>query len=145
MITGIDHTAISVPDMDAALAFYQELLGFEVESDSAWPQGVEEIDRVVGLRNSAARVAMLRFGNSRVELFQYEHPVPEVQDPQRAVNHHGYTHFCLDVVDIEKEYQRLADAGMQFNSAPVNLGTSIAVYGRDPFGNVIELKEELPR
>jgi catechol 2,3-dioxygenase-like lactoylglutathione lyase family enzyme len=144
MITGVDHTAISVPDMEAALAFYHGVLGFEVESDASWPRGSRDIDRVVGLENSAARVAMLRLGSTRLEMFEYRHPAPELQDPQRPVHHHGYTHFCLDVVDIQAEYDRLLAAGMQFNSEPVHLGSSIATYGRDPFGNVIELKENLP-
>ena len=29
MITGIHHVAISVPDLDKAVSFYHEILGFE--------------------------------------------------------------------------------------------------------------------
>ena len=39
MIRGIHHTAISTPDIDRAIAFYRDLLGFEVLVNGAWPRG----------------------------------------------------------------------------------------------------------
>ena len=58
------------------------------------------------------------------------------------MNDHGYTHFCLDVQDIEAEYQRLSSHGMVFNCEPPDLGGAIrATYGRDPDGNVIEIQQ----
>ena len=41
----------------------------------------------------------------------------------------------------QAEYDRLAAAGMEFAGPPVDFGTSSAIYGKDPFGNVIELYE----
>jgi glyoxylase I family protein len=32
-------------------------------------------------------------------------------------------------------------AGMEFVGEPVDFGTASAIYGRDPFGNVIEIYE----
>ncbi len=54
---------------------------------------------------------------------------------------HGLAHFCLQVTDIEAEYERLRAAGMTFHAPPQQLGTSAAIYGRDPFGTIIELYE----
>ena len=54
---------------------------------------------------------------------------------------YGYPHFCLLVDGIEAEYGRLSAAGMEFAGPPVNFGGSSAIYGKDPFGNVIELYE----
>ena len=50
---------------------------------------------------------MLQAGNAYLELFQYESPVRTPADPARNPASQGYTHFCLDVVDIDAEYERL--------------------------------------
>lgn len=141
MIHGIDHTALSVPDLRAALDFYCGVLGFELESESGWPRGARRVDALVGLEDSASKVAMVRMGDTRIELFQYESPEPRLQDREFRVCDHGITHLCLAVSGIEQEYERLIEAGVVFNAAPVDVGTSICVYGRDPFGNVFELKQ----
>ena len=67
-------------------------------------------------------------------------------DPPRQPYHRGYTHFALDVVDIDAEYQRLSENGMTFHAPPPSreeMGGSAlrAIYGRDPDGNIIELQE----
>jgi len=119
MIVGLHHVALGVPDLDDGIAFYTEHFGFEL--------------------GSAARGAMLKTSNAFVELWQYEEPAPveRCADP----NDRGYVHICLQVRDIEVEHKRLTEAGMTFVGPPVDFGTSSAIYGRDPFGNVVELYE----
>ncbi len=143
MIRGIHHTAISTPDLERALAFYRDVLGFEEVNDFTWPVGSMVIDGIVGLKDSSARTVMLKAGNAMIEFFQYESPPPKLGDPARPVSDHGITHFCLDVRDIEAEYERLMAAGMTFHCPPQDLGEVKATYGRDPDGNVIELQEVL--
>jgi catechol 2,3-dioxygenase-like lactoylglutathione lyase family enzyme len=142
MIHGIDHTALSVPDMDAALQFYSGVLGFEVLMNFAWPSGAKPLDDLVGLPDSASKVAMLRLGDTRIEVFEYLNPKGRAQDPDRPVCDHGIIHLCLAVSDIAGEYERLREAGVRFNSTPIDLGREVCVYGRDPFGNVLELIEK---
>ena len=141
MILGIHHAAISTPDLERALAFYCGLLGFDEMMKAGWPKGVESLDQLTGLADSASKVAMLKKGNAMLEIFEYESPVPRPADPDRPVNDHGLTHICLDVTDLDAEYARLEKAGMRFHSAPVDTGPTRCVYGRDPDGNVIELQE----
>jgi catechol 2,3-dioxygenase-like lactoylglutathione lyase family enzyme len=141
MIYGIDHTALSVPDLAAAVRFYREVLGFELESESGWPRGAKRVDALVGLRDSASKVVMLTLGATRLEIFEYDSPEPSPRHPGLRVCDHGITHICLRVTEIEAEYARLVDAGVRFNAAPVDVGTSICVYGHDPFDNVFELKQ----
>lgn len=142
MIHSIDHTALSVPDMEQALAFYAGVLGFEIEMNAGWPSGAKPLDDLVGLRDSASKVAMLRLGSTRLEIFQYQNPEGKSQDPNRPVCDHGIIHLCFAVTGIEEEYERLAQAGVRFNSRPIDLGREKCVYGRDPFGNVLELIEK---
>lgn len=144
MINGLHHVALSTPDLDRLTAFYRDLLGFEiVDWPGGWSVGNAVIDEIVGLKDSAARQAMLRAGNLYLEVFEYSSPTPKPGDPNRPVCDHGYTHFCLDVTDIDAEYARLSAAGMRFHRAPVSdPGQGIAsAYGRDPDGNVIEIQE----
>ncbi|HET7204653.1 MAG TPA: VOC family protein [Steroidobacteraceae bacterium] len=143
MILGIHHTAISVSSLDRSLAFYCGVLGAEVCAEFEWRPGEDVIDGILGLRNSSARTAMLRFGNVHLELFEYHTPTPEPQQPDRPVCNHGYTHVALEVRDIRSEYQRLVAAGMAFHCEPQFMGDIAATYGRDPDGNVIELQEVL--
>ena len=143
MIHGIDHTAISVPSLEKALDFYGKLLGFEVLFNAGWPRGSGPLDTLVGLEDSESKVAMIRLGDTQIEVFEYASPEPRAQDAARPVNDHGITHICLRVSGLREEYARLRDAGVQFNSEPVDLGTSLCVYGRDPFGNTFELIEDI--
>ena len=143
MIRGIHHTAISTGDLDRALKFYRDLLGFEVAMEFEWPKGTESADSITGLKDSAARTVMLKAGNMMIEIFEYSSPAPREGDPRRPVCDHGITHICVDVVDIESEYERLKAEGMMFHCPPQDLGIAKATYGRDPDGNVVELQEVL--
>lgn len=141
MILGIHHTAISTSDIERSLRFYRDLLGFKEVFTSSWEVGTEITDRIVGLRDSSARVVMLRAGNACVELFQYATPEPKLGDVNRPVCDHGITHLCLQVSDIDAEYARLLAAGMRFHCPPQPAGSLRVTYGRDPDGNVVELLE----
>lgn len=144
MIRGIHHTAISTGNLNRMLAFYRDLLGFSILFESGWPAGTERADRITGLAESSARVVMLHTGNANIELFEYASPAPRPGDPHRPVCDHGITHICLDVKDLDAEYERLKAAGMTFHCPPQDLGMDVrTTYGRDPDGNVIELQEVL--
>lgn len=141
MIKGFHHAAISTPDLNRCIAFYTETIGGEVAWEFGWEEGSLEADAITGLHNSASRAAMLKIGNSYLEVFEFSSPAPTLQSGNRPVNNHGITHVCLEVVDIQAEYDRLKAAGMAFHSAPMAQEGSSMVYGRDPDGNVVELIE----
>ena len=141
MIRGIHHTAISTPDLERSLRFYRDLLGFEEIFSSGWKRGAETADKITGLHDSSAQVVMLKAGNAFIEIFQYSSPLASQGDPNRPACDHGITHLCLDVNDIQAEYERLKASGMAFHCPPQGMGGVIATYGRDPDGNIVELLE----
>jgi len=141
MIRGIHHTAISTPDLERSVRFYRDVLGFQEIFTSGWNQGAETADKITGLRDSSARLVMLKAGNACIEIFQYANPQARPGDPNRPACDHGITHLCLDVGDIESEYERLNKAGMVFHCPPQDMGGVSATYGRDPDGNIVELLE----
>jgi catechol 2,3-dioxygenase-like lactoylglutathione lyase family enzyme len=147
VIRGIHHLGISTPDLDRLTAFYRDVMGFDVVMQTQW-RDREIIDRMVGLSGSAARQVMLRAGNAYIELFEYESPPPCPARDDRNPADHGYTHVCIDVVDIDAEYERLSENGMTFHAPPPTvdeLGHARlrAIYARDPDGNIVELQEVL--
>lgn len=143
MIRGIHHPSITTSDLDRLVDFYCNVIGFSEVNRFGWEKGTDLIDEVVGLKGSATRGAMLRTGNCYLEIFEYSSPEPRAQERLRPCDR-GYTHICLDVVDIQQEYERLKAAGMQFNRAPVDFGDLWAAYGRDPDGNIVEIQETRP-
>ncbi len=84
---------------------------------------------------------MLKAGNAYLELWEYIKPKPEAQSFNYSPANHGIAHIALQVTNIHDEFVRLSNAGMTFHQEPVDLGNSFAIYGRDPFGNIIELYE----
>ena len=150
MILGANHVAISVPNMQKALAFYVDLLGFEKVGDFSWNTNSETSDRILAVKGTAADVTVVKAGNILLEIFEFKAGGPRLQDPKRPVIDHGFTHLCFAVKNLDEEYDRLKAAGMEFHCPPVDLAEGLVrtVYGRDPFGNVIELEEvkgrELP-
>ena len=141
MIHGINHVAISTGDIVSLSAFYQETLGFEEVFKLNWDVGDQILDNITGLNDSSAKIIMLKCGNACLELFEYQTPPPKPGDENRPVCDHGITHLCLQVTDIDSEYNRLKNAGMRFHCPPQTVGDLRATYGRDPDGNVIELLE----
>ena len=72
MIVGIHHIAIGVPDMDAGLAFYCDVIGFEEVERSEFSGPNPAVEAAIGLQEPSARMAMLRGGNAYIELWQYK-------------------------------------------------------------------------
>jgi uncharacterized protein (TIGR03086 family) len=139
MIHGLHHVGISVPDMAEAERFYMDVLGFTEAFAGDWDRTRPEADRVIGLDGTSTEMKMLRGHNAYIELWCYRSPEPRPMDPGYSPADHGITHFCLQVSDIDMEFERLGAAGMTFHGPPVTLGENRSIYGRDPFGNIIEL------
>lgn len=147
---GVHHVSVSVPDLAKAREFYLDLLGAEEVSAVEWEAGNAFIDDIVGLKESAGKQFVARLGNIYIEAFEYLSPRAPAQDADRPVNRGGYTHFALQVSDIDAVYRRMVDAGIRFHTPPANGGEvddqgrklgMRATYGRDFFGNVFELIE----
>mgnify|MGYP000518616499 CR=1 FL=1 len=149
MIHGVNHIALSVPDLEQAIAFYGGLLGLEKVAQMSWDadsKTSEMASRILAVEGTAADAAHLRGPNMLLEIFQFKAGNAQTQDPERPVVDHGITHICFAVKDLDQEYTRLKAAGMKFHSEPVKVAPGVrAAYGRDPFGNVIELEEAAGR
>ncbi|MGI6217201.1 MAG: VOC family protein [Coriobacteriales bacterium] len=151
MITrGIDHVAITVPDMEEATRFFREAFGAKLAYDLVRPDEAlsgAEIEQQLGLPKGAVlkHMRMLHVGNSAsIELFSYE-----TESQQRAAHTYdfGLQHIAVYVDDIEDAAARFTKAGGKLYS-DIHLifgeieGTgpnNRYVYGETPWGTVVEL------
>jgi len=145
VIKGFCHVGISVSDLDRSVGFYRDAFAMTLVAERHFGKGHtdERYERVLGLEGAAGRVATLQSGNLEIELFEFKNPKPKAANMGRPVCDHGISHFCLHVTDIESEYARLKQAGVEFHCPPQYFDKIAAVtYGRDPDGNAFELLEE---
>jgi methylmalonyl-CoA/ethylmalonyl-CoA epimerase len=132
LLTEIDHVAIAVHDLDAAIAWYRDVFGATVaHRETVEREGVEE--------------ALLKVAESYVQLTRATRPDSAVgkflEKRGEGVHHIGYR-----VDDIEAALQALTDAGGQVVGEaprPGSRGTTVAfVHPKSAFGTLIELVQE---
>jgi catechol 2,3-dioxygenase-like lactoylglutathione lyase family enzyme len=106
-IQRMDNVLIVVDDLEAAKAFFAEL-GMELEGEASvegrW------VDRVVGLNDVRADIAMMRTpdGHSRVELTKFHTPPAVRAEPESApANALGIRRIMFAVDDIDDVVDRL--------------------------------------
>ena len=144
MLKRMDNVLIVVDDLEAAKAFFLEL-GLELEGETT----VEDasVDRVVGLQNVRATLAMMRTpdGHGRIELDKFHTPEAIRIGPENApVNTLGIRRIMFAVDDIDDVVARLLSHGAQLVGEVVQYGDTYRLaYVRGPEGIIIALAEQL--
>ena len=122
------HGGISVPDLEASIRWYAEVLDFEVEQRLEIPA-------------IPAKVAMLRRGDLRLELFEVPgaQPLPEERrHPNLDLRTHGNKHLAFAIKDIDSAERELRSRGADIVWVRrFEFGANIFV--RDNSGNLVEL------
>jgi len=132
LLTEIDHVAIAVADLEAAIAYYESTFGAEVEHrEVVESDGVEE--------------ALLKVAESYIQLLtptRDDSPVAKYLERKGEGLHHiGYrVDDCAVALDAVK-----AAGGRVIDEAPRpgSRGTTVAfVHPKGAFGTLIELVQE---
>lgn len=131
------HMGLVVTDLENALSFYRDTLGFDViEKFTLTGDGIGtaiDVDGVVGT------FAHLDTGESRLELIEYD-PAGDDGRPD-AINQIGATHLGFEVEDIDAFAADLPD-DVESISGPQEIDIGIEIlFFRDPDGNFIEVLE----
>jgi len=124
MITGLAHVCFHVRSLDAALAFYRDRLGLA----EAFPY----------LREDGTKFGVYLHvgGRNFIELFE-----GKVDD---TTGRPSYSHFCLEVDDIEQTASELRTRGVEVTDVKLGDDGSLQAWLADPDGNRIELHQYTP-
>ena len=132
LLTEIDHVAIAVPDLEAAISYYEETFGATVDHrELVESDGVEE--------------ALLKVADSYIQLLtptNDDSPVAKYLEKKGPGLHHvGYR-----VADCAAALQSVKDHGgrvIDEAPRPGSRGTTVAfVHPKAAFGTLIELVQE---
>jgi catechol 2,3-dioxygenase-like lactoylglutathione lyase family enzyme len=109
----VHHVSINVPDVDAALGFYVDVLGLSVRDDRP---------------DFGFPGAWLDAGGQQLHLIQADAP--------RGLGQH----FALLVDDLAATVDELRGRGIEVGD-PSPVGTSLQSFVTDPAGNLVELHQ----
>ena len=139
-----DHTGITVSNLERSLAFWRDVLGFEL-SHTAHQKG-ELANEITGVERAEIKLAVLKTpGGHKIELLQYLAP-PDSRSASLRPCDVGFVHVALLIDDLDAVLERIAAFGWKpagkpqiLKSGP-NTGKRV-VYVRDPDGTTIEFMQ----
>jgi len=142
---GMNHVGVCVGDIDAAVAWYTEVLGLllldgPMDCDTT-TAGASRRKEVFGERWASMRLAHLLTANScGLELFQFIEPRAFRPSENFEYEKFGPNHLAFTVADFDAAHARIIASGGRARTAvhDVNDNTLIC-YCEDPWGNVIEI------
>lgn len=149
-IQTIYHTGFIVENLDKALEFYVDFLGFNIErapeiSETPW------ISEVVGYANVKMRQAYVGVGDGHsIELIEYMRPRGEKRSDQFDRNRPGSAHAAM-VVDSVLEWRELLEArciktfGPKYERDLEYPWARHAIYFQDTDGNWLEMISRNPK
>ena len=105
----MSHIGLAVSDLDAAVRFFSEALGFETGDTFASGDEAADLAEIDGGR-AEMRMRYMTKDGFRLELMCWAVPGP-VGTPSRSRAQLGLTHLCVQVDDVDAEAGRLASYG----------------------------------
>ena len=148
MLTGLAHTAVCVPDVEAAVRWYSDVLGLTVLSPPYTMEG-PQIERDMGeLVPSPVVVtaAIVGFGRDDrvIELIEYPAADAGAAGPEiPSVTRVGITHVGLVCDDIVTTRSELEGRGVSFLTTGIaDVAGLKTTWCHDPWGTVIILLEK---
>jgi methylmalonyl-CoA/ethylmalonyl-CoA epimerase len=124
------HAGISVPDLETAIAWWREVLGFDVE-------------RRFPIPTIPAQVVILKNGPLHIELFQVEgaKSLPdERREPDTDVYTHGNKHVSFAVESVREFAEQLKVRGADIVWVK-QMAQGANIFIRDNAGNLVEFVE----
>jgi catechol 2,3-dioxygenase-like lactoylglutathione lyase family enzyme len=130
---GIWHFSFTVSDLDTAIAFYCDLLGFVLvhrqTQDNAYTR------RLVGYPDAVLEVAQLAApgqprGLSTHDLELVQYLAPDGRHLEREIRDPGQAHLAIAVDDATMTYERLTAAGIRFVTPPNEITAGVNTGGK---------------
>jgi catechol 2,3-dioxygenase-like lactoylglutathione lyase family enzyme len=118
-------TSVMVNDQDKALAFYTSILGFVKKTEV--PLGEHKWLTVVSPESDEVELLLEPLG------------FPPARDFQKALFEAGIPLAAFHVDDIQKEFERLKELGVEFSIKPTQMGPAMIAVFNDTCGNNIQI------
>ena len=143
-VIAADHTGITVTNLERSLAFWRDVLGFEL-SHRAHQIG-ELAAEITGVAGAEILIAVLKTPTGhKIELLEYLAPADRKHVNPRPCDI-GSVHVALVVDDLDGVLSAVTSSGWKAAGKPQTLTTGPnagkrVVYVRDPDGTTIEFMQ----
>lgn len=124
----IKLTSVSIDDYDKALKFYTEIMGFVKKRDILLGEGVRWITVVSPEEPDGTEL-----------LLEPNAWYPAMKALKESLVKDGIPFTAFEVKDIQAEYERMRNLGVEFTMEPTNMGMSTAAIFDDTCGNLIQI------
>lgn len=143
MIRAIRHTGLVVADLERALHFWCDVLGFTLAR--RMEESGPHIDAMMGLENVKLTTAKLAAPDGNLVELLHFHSHSDQPAWTGVPYSTGFTHIALTVENLEETCRTLLAAGVTFAAPPQHSpdGYAKLTYGRGPEGVLLELVEVL--
>lgn len=147
MITGLAHTAVCVPDVEAAVAWYRDVLGLTVLSPPYLIEGdaiaADMGELIPDPRLKAAIVGFSTDGDRVLEVIEYPGTPGGSARAEAALTDHGLSHVALLCDDLDATRTELETKGVTFLVAGIaEVARVRTTWFVDPWGVVFILVEK---
>src|ERR1041385_953545 len=147
-IISSDHTGFTVSNLERSLAFWRNVLAFEL-SHTAHQTG-DLAKEITGVAGAEIKLAVLKTpGGHKIELLEYITP-PDCKRADLRPCDVGHVHVALLVDDLDAILDKIAASGWKAAGRAQTLKTGPnagkrVVYVRDPDGTTIEFMQPPPQ
>ena len=118
-IISADHTGITVSNLEHSLAFWRDVLGFEL-SHTAHQKG-ELAEEITGVKGGEIKLAVLKTaGGHKIELLEYLAPADRKRTNLRPCDI-GSVHVALLVENLDSVLEHIARSGWKAAGKPQTL------------------------
>ncbi len=124
----IKLTSVPIKDYDNALYFYTDVLGFVKKRDIPLGNGARWITVVSADEPEGTEL-----------LLEPNADYPAMKALKESLVRDGIPYTAFEVKDIQSEYARLKQRGVEFTMEPTNMGTTTAAVLNDTCGNLIQI------
>lgn len=143
-IVAADHTGVTVSNLEKSLAFWRDVLGFEL-SHRAHQKG-ELAEQITGVIGAEILIAVVKAPGHKIELLEYRAPQDRRQEKELRPCDVGSVHIALTVENLDDLLETIAASGWKAAGKPqtLSIGPNAGkrvVYVRDPDGTTIEFME----
>lgn len=124
----IKLASVSIDDYDKALNFYTEVLGFLKKRDIPLGEGARWITVVSPEEPEGTEL-----------LLEPNADYPAMKALKESLFKDGIPFTAFLVRDVQVEYDRLKNLGVEFTMEPTNMGMTTAAVLNDTCGNLIQI------